>query len=148
MQVKGQVKEMPFKRRRKSSTGKYHVIAKGINKEHIFNQIRERSYFKKILIKFLEKYDVKLFAYCIMSNHIHLVLQAELQVLSLFMAQVLAEYAQYYNYKHQRNGHVFQNRFRSECIENTQHFWNCIVIVLRVMIYSEHFMKKEIIECI
>lgn len=117
---------MPIKRRQESSSGIYHVTARGINKEHIFNQIRERSYFKEILKKYLNKYDVKIYAYCIMSNHIHLVIQSELQTLSLFMSRILAEYAEYYNYKHQRNGHVFQNRFGSECIENTRYLWNCI----------------------
>ena len=42
------------------------------------------------------------------------------------MAAVLAEYANYYNYKHHRNGHVFQNRFVSECIETERYFWNCL----------------------
>lgn len=61
-----------------------------------------------------------------MSNHIHLILKAEFPELSLFMAAVLAEYANYYNYKHHRNGHVFQNRFVSECIETERYFWNCL----------------------
>ncbi|RHR28073.1 hypothetical protein DWX43_12785 [Clostridium sp. AF19-22AC] len=117
---------VPTKRRRKSSTDIYHVTAKGINKEQIFNQIRERYYFKKILLKHLGKYDVKIYAYCIMSNHIHIIIRSELNILSLFMAKVLAEYAAYYNYKHGRNGHVFQNRFGSECIETTQYLWNCV----------------------
>lgn len=117
---------VPTSRRRESSTGIYHVTAKGINKEHIFNQLRERYYFKKILLKHLEKYDVKIYAYCIMSNHIHIIIRSELNILSLFMAKVLAEYAAYYNYKHERNGHVFQNRFGSECIETPQYFWNCV----------------------
>ncbi len=117
---------MPIQKRQESSTKFYHVTARGINKEHIFNQIRERYFFLKILKKYLEKYDVRIYAYCIMSNHIHLLIQSELEVLSLFMARVLAEYAEYYNYKHIRNGHVFQNRFGSECIESEKYFWNCI----------------------
>lgn len=117
---------MPTKRRRVSSTGVYHVTARGINKELIFNQIRERNYFMKILKKYIKQYDVKICAYCIMSNHIHLIIHSEIETLSLFMARVLAEYASYYNYKHERNGHVFQNRFGSECIETSQYFWNCV----------------------
>lgn len=117
---------MPCTKRQKSVTGIYHVTARGINKEHIFNQIRERYYFKKILKKHLEKYDVKIYAYCIMSNHIHIIIHSKIETLSLFMARILAEYAEYYNYKHQRNGHVFQNRFGSECIENALYLWRCI----------------------
>ena len=42
------------------------------------------------------------------------------------MARVLAKYAFYYNFKHNRNGHVFQNRFMSECIESESYFWTCL----------------------
>lgn len=117
---------MPTKRRQESSTGFYHVIVKGINKERIFNQRRERIYFKKIILKYLKNYQVEIYAYCIMSNHAHIMIRAEIQELSMFMARILAEYASYYNYKYYRNGHVFQNRFTSECIENEAYFWNCI----------------------
>ena len=113
---------MPRKRRRESSTMFYHVIVKGINNEDIYRQQREKIYFKKKILKYLKKYDVELYAYCIMSNHAHLIIKAQLPVLSAFMAVVLAEYAVYYNYKHHRNGHVFQNRFVSECIETERIF--------------------------
>ena len=61
-----------------------------------------------------------------MSNHAHFIIRAEIQTLSYFMAAILAEYASYYNYKHKRNGHVFQNRFNSECIESEEYYWNCL----------------------
>lgn len=117
---------MPNKRRQESSTGFYHVIVKGINKERIYDQYRERSYFKRIISKHFKKYQVEIYAFCIMSNHAHVMIRAEIQELSMFMARILAEYASYYNYKHHRNGHVFQNRFTSECIESEAYFWNCI----------------------
>lgn len=118
---------MPTRRRQKSGTDIYHVITKGINKERNFNQDREKRYLKKIIRKVQKKYkSVEIYAYCIMSNHLHLILKAEFPILSLFMAAVLAEYANYYNYKHYRNGHVFQNRFISECIETERYFWNCL----------------------
>lgn len=118
---------MPRVKRQKSHTGLYHVFVRGINKEKIFNQVREKQYFKRTIKKYLNKYDVEIHAYCIMSNHAHLIIKVdENQKLSYFMSNVLAEYAQYYNYKHSRNGHVFQNRFGSECIENEKYYWNCI----------------------
>lgn len=117
---------MPRKARCESRTGMYHVVARGINKERIFNQTREKNQIKKIILKHLEKYEVEIFAYCIMSNHIHLLIHSKLSVLSSYMAIILAEFAEYYNYKHQRNGHVFQNRFSSECVESSVYFWNCM----------------------
>lgn len=117
---------MPRQRRRKSATGFYHVIAKGINRERIFNQTREKNYFKRILRNYLQEDEVEIYAYCIMSNHVHLIIKSELSALAVFMAKCLAQYAEYYNYKHNRNGHVFQNRFKSECIETERYFWNCV----------------------
>ncbi len=120
-------------KRRKSSTGLYHVFVRGINREQIFGQAREKQYFKTIIIKYLGKYnqyDLEIHAYCIMSNHAHLVIRVDEKTkLSCFMSNILAEYAQYYNYKHKRNGHVFQNRFGSECIEDEKYYWNCIKYV-------------------
>lgn len=117
---------MPRAARMKSGTNFYHVIGRGINSERIFNQAREKNNFKRLLMKYQEKYEVEIYSYVIMSTHFHLLLRADLKVLSSYMASVLAEFAEYYNYKHNRNGHVFQNRFKSECIENLQYFWNCM----------------------
>ena len=117
---------MPARRRRESSTKFYHVMVKGINKERIFDQQREKMYFRKIICKYLSKYEAEIYAYCIMSNHAHFIIRAEIQILSMFMALILAEYARYYNFKHNRNGHVFQNRFSSECIETEAYYWNCV----------------------
>lgn len=117
---------MPRTARKKSSTNFYHVVGKGINHEFIFNQNREKNNFKRLLAKYLEKYGVKIYAYVVMTTHFHLLIYADLKVLSGYMAIVLAEFAEYYNYKHNRNGHVFQNRFHSECIEDSKYFWNCL----------------------
>jgi len=117
---------LSIKRRRESKTGFYHVFVKGINNEKIFNQQREKIYFKSIILKQLSKYQIEIYSYCIMSNHAHFIIRAEIKVLSVFMAAILAEYAAYYNLKHNRNGHVFQNRFRSECIEDEKYFWSCL----------------------
>lgn len=114
------------RRRRESFTGLYHVVVKGINKERIFDQQREKVYLKKIILEFKEKYGIEIYAYCIMSNHAHFIIRAELNELSSFMARVLAKYAFYYNFKHNRNGHVFQNRFMSECIESESYYWTCL----------------------
>lgn len=117
---------MPRTARKRSSTDVYHVIGRGINHERIFNQTREKNNFIRLLKKYLEKYDAEIYAYVIMSTHYHLLIHTDLRVLSNYIASVQAEFAEYYNYKHGRNGHVFQDRFRSECVETPQYFWNCV----------------------
>lgn len=102
-------------------------MVRGINRELIFEQIRERNYFKKILKKHLDEYDIEIHAYCIMSNHAHFILKSRfINQISFFMSKVLAEYANYYNYKRNRNGHVFQGRFKSECINDERYYWDCV----------------------
>lgn len=76
-----------MKRRQESSTGIYHVIVKGINKERIFNQQREKSYFIKIILKHLKIYKVEIYSYCIMSNHAHFIIRSEIQILSRFITK-------------------------------------------------------------
>ncbi len=117
---------MPKSLRKESITGIYHVMAKGINNESIFSGFEERYYLKKIIKEILDTYTVEIYSYCFMSNHLHLIIKADIKMLSAFMAKVLAKYAGYYNYKHNRNGHVFQNRFKSECIEDESYFWTCL----------------------
>ena len=117
---------MPRKARQKSGTGFYHVIARGLDKEPVFQTGAEKRRMREIIRENLEKYQVSVYAYCLMSNHIHLLVKADLKNLSLFMAKILAKYAHYYNYKHHRTGYVFQGRFRSQCIESEAYFWNCL----------------------
>ncbi|WP_159459878.1 REP-associated tyrosine transposase [Dorea phocaeensis] len=117
---------MPRKPRQESLTGYYHVTTRGLNKELIFNENREKSRILNIIRENYQKFNVKIFAYCIMQNHIHLLVKSEKEDLSSFMAKILAEYAKYYNYKHKRVGYVFQGRFHSQCIESEEHFWNCL----------------------
>lgn len=113
-------------RRRESITGLYHVMARGLNRAAIFAENRERKRFISILRDNLSQFNVAVYAYCIMPNHIHLLVKTEIQELSSFMAKVLAAYAQYYNYKNNRIGYVFQDRFKSQCIEEEEYFWNCL----------------------
>lgn len=117
---------MPRTARIRSSTDMYHVIARGINKEPIFKQKREKNNFIRLLLKHLKDRDIEIYAYVIMSTHFHILIHVDLKLLSNYLAIVLAEFAEYYNYKHNRNGHVFQDRFKSECVETEQYFWNCL----------------------
>ena len=73
---------MPTRRRRESKTELYHIIVKGINRERIFNQQREKIYFKRIILKHLDVINVEIYCYCIMSNHAHFIIRAEIHDLS------------------------------------------------------------------
>lgn len=111
--------------RQVSPTNFYHVTARGINQEMVLGTSREKEYFLKIIHEQVVKEPIKMYAFCIMDNHIHFLINAELDALSSFMANVLAKYAKFYNFKHERIGYVFQDRFHSECITDENYLWNC-----------------------
>ena len=104
--------------RKESSTKIYHIVNRGIERRSIFAEKRERTRMINIIRENWKKYQVNFYAYCIMPNHFHMLVQADLKALALFIAVISARYALYYNYKHQRSGYVFQNRYRSQCVEN------------------------------
>ena len=87
-------------------------MSRGINKEAIFKEQRERTRMLNLIRENTMEYDVEIYSYCIMPNHFHLLIKADLKELASFMAKVLAKFAKYYNQKHNRVGHVFQGRYR------------------------------------
>lgn len=117
---------MSRKARQRSRTDCYHIVVRGLNKAIIFRDKREKTRILNLIRENYQEYNVKIFAYCIMSNHFHLLLEAKLDDLASFMSKISAGYAKYYNYRHKRVGYVFQDRYRSQCIENNGYFWNCL----------------------
>lgn len=117
---------MARKARKESGTKIYHLVNRGIERRSIFAEKRERTRMENIIRESYRKYEIRFYAYCIMPNHFHMLVQGELEALASFMAVISAKYALYYNYKHRRSGYVFQNRYRSQCVENESYFWNCL----------------------
>lgn len=117
---------MPRKRREKSGTDVYHVVSRGNNKQDILEQDSDKNYFMGLMKEKAAKYKVELYAYCIMSNHTHILLKCDIKTLSLFMKELNFDYAIYYNLKNEKCGHVFQGRFYSSCIETEAYLISCI----------------------
>lgn len=117
---------MPRRARRESATGFYHIVSRGLDRENIFGEKREKTRFLNLLQENLEEYNVKVYAYCVMSNHFHLLVKVEKEIMPVFMAKILGRYAKYYNYKHYRTGYVFENRYKTQCIEDEDYFWSCL----------------------
>ena len=91
----------------------HHVISRGIERKYIFKQDRDKDEFHKRLKENLAKSSMQCFAWCVMGNHFHLLLQSGTTRLAEFMRSLLTGYAVYYNRKHKRVGHLFQNRYKS-----------------------------------
>ena len=108
---------MPRSKRKQSGTDVYHVVSRGNNQNHILQKNNDKKYFRSIMQRRAEKFGVKVYAYCIMSNHVHILLKSDFKILSLFMQEVNSIYAIYHNYKYGKSGHVFQGRFYSSVVE-------------------------------
>lgn len=111
---------MPRKKRRVSSTGFYHVMVKGIDSRNIFLDDADKAVFLRILRNTVKKEDCGLHLYCLMSNHVHLLVHGT-DRLGYFMKRLAETYSKYHNKKYKREGHLFQNRYRSEVVENEGH---------------------------
>ena len=95
----------------------YHVVCKGNNGEYVFGKDEDKWMFIKILKKYRLKYDFELYAYCIMDNHVHLLIKMGETMLSRVMQGISQSFTQKFNRKYERSGHVFGGRyFSSECV--------------------------------
>ena len=109
---------MPRQARKISSTGIYHIMARGINRQRIFNDDEDSLNFLKAISKSKEKSEFALYGYCIMGNHVHLLISEGKEPLSLSMQRISSGFVYWYNGKYDRVGHLFQERFRSEVVES------------------------------
>lgn len=107
--------------RKESLTGYYHVMMRGNNKEMIFSKAIEKQYFTEQLQQQIEKGLISLVAYCIMDNHVHLLIHAKLHMMSETLKFINTKFAGRYNFKYDRVGHVFEDRYKSEAI-NTEEY--------------------------
>lgn len=104
----------------RSTTGIYHVMLKGIDGRDIFCDDADRSIFMEKLNKAKVAGGFQLYAYCLMDNHVHLLVK-EGEELGTSIKRITVGYVQLYNKKYERTGHLFQNRFSSEAVEDDQY---------------------------
>ncbi|MEK7752539.1 MAG: transposase, partial [Acidobacteriota bacterium] len=94
----------------------YHVTARGNGRQAIFYDDADRERLLERLAESVESYGVRVYLYCLMSNHVHLVLETPGANLSRFMQSVLTGYTVYYNRRHKTCGHLFQGRYGAKLV--------------------------------
>ncbi|MCR4692164.1 MAG: transposase [Lachnospiraceae bacterium] len=112
-----------------SSTGIYHIILRSVNQHTIFEEESDYQKFLFILSDCKKKYDSDIFAYCLMDNHVHLLLRTDNDNLSSFFQSLGTRFVRWYNTKYSRSGHLFQDRFFSSVIENDTAFLSALVYI-------------------
>ena len=122
---------MPREARKLSETGFYHVIIRGVNKETIFLDDNDRKMFLRLLKKYKTELNCKIYAYCLMSNHVHILIEDQELNIGELMKNTTCVYAGEFNKKHERIGHLFQDRFKSQNIENQNYLLRLIRYIHR-----------------
>jgi REP element-mobilizing transposase RayT len=100
----------------------HHVIIRGIEQGSIVRDDTDRNAFLDRMEKLVKGSGTSIYAFAMMSNHAHILLKSGQNGLSTFMRRLLSGYAQYFNRRHKRVGHLFQNRYKSIICEEEAYF--------------------------
>lgn len=112
---------MARKNRIQPAGGYYHVCVRGTAKTAIFLTDDDRRRFLRLLADIVDRNRWRLFAYCLMDTHYHLALTTPERNLGAGMGRLNQVYAQWFNHRHDRVGHLFQERYWSELLESEAH---------------------------
>ena len=112
---------MPRIRRQLSKSKVYHVMVRGNERKKIFLDDEDREKYLEILrVKNTEK-TYMIYAYCLMDNHVHLLINEGRDQITKILQRINVSYVYYFNKKYKRSGHLFQDRFKSEAVENERY---------------------------
>jgi len=104
---------MPRQARLDAPGALHHIMVRGINRADIFEDDKDRVRFLERLGQNVTEGKCSIFAWVLMDNHIHLLFKSGSYGISTVMRKLLTWYAQYFNRRHNRTGHLFQNRYKS-----------------------------------
>ncbi len=102
----------------------HHITQRGNNREKVFFDDEDKRFYLDVLQRYKDKYKVKILAYCLMGNHIHILAVPEKEIsLARGIGGTNLVYTQYINRKHNRSGRLWQNRFFSSVVEEEPYLW-------------------------
>ena len=93
--------------------GLYHVIVRGNDRQDIFHSREDQMKFISLIEKAKQNLGFYVYAYCLMTNHLHLLIERRSETVGRIMQRVLTGYSQYYNKRYHKVGHLFQGRHKS-----------------------------------
>ncbi|HSV99627.1 MAG TPA: transposase [Sedimentisphaerales bacterium] len=95
----------------------YHVTARGNERRAIFHDDADRERFLRMLGESVERFETRLYLFCLMTNHVHLVVETPRANLGQFMHRLETAYTVYFNRRHDRCGHLLQGRYGARLVE-------------------------------
>ena len=121
--------DMPRIERIASTTSIYHTMLRGINHQLIFKESEDFTKFLSILSEVKKLSGFTLYAYCLMGNHVHLLLKEGKEPIAQIFKRIGARYVFWFNWKYGRSGHLFQDRFKSEPVETDDYFITVLLYI-------------------
>ena len=100
----------------------HHVMARGIDGKAVFNSTRDRMDLCRRISQLFADTGIRIYAWVIMPNHLHILIRTGSKPISTFMHRLLTGYAVCYNRREDRKGHVFQGRFKSILVQEDEYF--------------------------
>ena len=113
---------MPRRARQLAETGIYHVMLRGVNRDVLFLEPDDYDRFLVTLRVVRDASECRVLAYCLMPNHVHLVLRTTREPIGAVIKRLGVRYSGWFNRKYGRVGHLFQDRFRSQAVEDDGYF--------------------------
>ena len=105
----------------------YHIITRGNQKQTVFREQRDYTEYLSRLEFYKKKYAFKLYSFCLMPNHVHLIIEVDVNSkLNKIMRGLNLSYTLYFNFKYKTVGHLWQDRFKSKIIEKDAYLLGCI----------------------
>jgi len=121
----------------------YHVIVRGNQRQKTFLRPRDYQAYLERLTKYCQKYGVTLYAYCLMPNHVHLLLECGEEPLAKFMQGIQQSYTQYFNRAHDKVGHLFQGRYKAIVCEKDEYLLALVRYIHLNPVRSKMVSKAE-----
>lgn len=147
--------------RRKSQSGIYHVMVRGIDRQLIFRCPTDFKKYRSIVAECKSICGYELYAYCLMPNHVHFLIREGREDIGKAMQRIGSRYAYWFNKKYERCGYLFQDRFKSETVDNHRYFLTLLRYIHRNPIvaklcesagdyrwssYNEYIVKRALID--
>ena len=117
--------------RKLSESGIYHVMLRGNDRQKVFLEEEDRQYWISLLNRYKSVSQFELYAYCLMGNHVHMLLRTGAEPLEKVFRRLGSAFVYWYNLKYDRVGHLFQDRFRSEAVEDDGYFLGVLRYILQ-----------------
>lgn len=114
---------MPRMARKKTYDAIFHVMCRSISEVDLFKDDDDKVVYLNLIKKYQKLYEFRVYGYCLMDTHAHIIIDANGSDISRVMHSINFSYAQYFNRRHKRHGHLFQDRFKSKMIDDERYLF-------------------------